>query len=1853
MMKLLQLFTLCLLSMATFAQTALGQDTVDLSQLPTSLTPQTSYTVSVPYTASVDRDIAVEFWKGGAWVTAKTTTVTAGSGTASVTLTLATAPVEGTDYLWKANIRPVGTDWTQNLNGGVVENVVVSLPVTEDTIDLTELPTSMPPQSSYTVTVPYTALESRDIALSLYKGGIWQTGLTQTVAAGRHTASFTLNLGSQAAEDTDYEWRCGIRPVGADWTQNLDAGTIDNVVVSSGSSGGGSGNGAWIESGGMVVIEAENVDLTSDWVARPSTHGAANAMGGSLGDGWLEWTGAQYYGNTQTEAQAVAILTFEFEITNPGDYYFRWRSKQYNNVGSGDAGNDSYVSLTSGTPVAGYQDFGQFHKVWVQSQQAWSWQTTFEPHHGEHYANNLVRRHYEAGTHTIRLAARSPGHAIDRIVLHRTDVPFNQATFESAAESERAAGIGDTITYRATEDFPTLNIYGTEARGTVQVNPGAGAVNYDDTVFASATRTFDGPTGTYDIDLTTWVEYDGESTYRLLVNGSQVASYQNPQVTEATDLTPNTHTWSNIVLTQGDSITVQSNAHSNNIIPEAGPPNGFAWARGRWEQIELTFVSVNVGIPTVDAGPDQSVSTTQGSATLNGTASDNGSITNYAWTQVSGPNTATLSGQSTVDLTASNLISGTYTFRLTVTDNESNTASDDAIVHVVSTGNGAVAITGDLMQWHNVILTMNGPNSSESATPNPFKDYRMNVTFTHPNSGLSYTVPGYFAADGNAGQTGATSGGKWRAHLCPDHAGQWTYSVSFRSGTDVAVNNSLSAGTAFAGLDGKTGSFTVVATNKTGRDHRGKGRLQYDGTRYLKFAGSGEAFLKTGADAPENFLNYTEFDNTYTHGANYLKDWSAHVGDWNAGDPTWHGTKGKGIIGAINYLASEGQNVFSFLTYNAGGDSKDVWPYVSHTNPLQFDCSKLDQWDIVFSHGDKMGMYLHFKTQERENDDLDGPGSAYALDGGNVGTERKLYYRELIARFGHHLALNWNLGEENTQSTSQRQAMAQYFRDTDPYGHNIVLHTYPGEWEQVYRPLLGSASELTGASIQTNYNTVHSRTLQWLNESTAAGKVWVVANDEQGPASHANPPDNGWPGYTGSTTPSQKQMRWQTVWGNYMAGGAGIELYAGYQNPQSDLTLDDFRSRDRMWDYCRHANTFFTEHLPFWEMANANSLIGNTSNNNDKYCFAKTGEYYAIYLPNGGTTNLNLSGATGTFDILWYDPRNGGALQAGTVSSVIGGSNVSVGNAPSSTTDDWAILVVKQGLGTGLLVDAGAAKTIILPTNQVTLNGSSSDDGTITSRLWTQISGPNTAALSGQTSNTLQASSLIAGSYVFRLTVTDNDSNTAYDQTTVTVEVDSAPSITTSSLPDGTVSASYSQTLAASGGNPQLAWSIIEGSLPTGLSINSSGVISGTPTATGLSVFKVQTQDANGDTDDAVFSIKVVEVTTSTKTFNPTDDAFIEWSTPYNTTQLKIENGSRVGYMKFNITGITTQVESAVLSMRVAGDSGNGTIRFYLGSHNNWTEATITTANRPAKGAQVGSMTGSFSNNTTYQADITSMLNGSGDGVYTLVIEMDSGGNDAWFSSTEGANPPSLVVNYSDGSTDEIPVANAGADKAITLPTNQVLINGSGTDDGSISSYAWSQVMGPNTASLSGAFSAKLIATGLIAGEYAFVLTVTDNTANEDSDMVIVVVNPAVGSGSAYTNWASNQFAGLSGGATNPLAAFDASYMGNGLPNGLIYAMGGNPHEANNDIRAMLPEARGDRVEFTLPDSIPAGVSVRLYQASDLTAVSPWSETHVRNSNGTWTPSLSSSANGDGTSTFTLPLGGGSTGFYLLDFSAE
>jgi hypothetical protein len=92
--------------------------------------------------------------------------------------------------------------------------------------------------------------------------------------------------------------------------------------------------------------------------------------------------------------------------------------------------------------------------------------------------------------------------------------------------------------------------------------------------------------------------------------------------------------------------------------------------------------------PLVNAGVDVVEYLPANSAVCNGSASDpDGEVTAFAWSQVSGPSTATLANKTTKSLTASSLKAGTYTFRLKVTDNKGAYANDDVKVIINSTTN--------------------------------------------------------------------------------------------------------------------------------------------------------------------------------------------------------------------------------------------------------------------------------------------------------------------------------------------------------------------------------------------------------------------------------------------------------------------------------------------------------------------------------------------------------------------------------------------------------------------------------------------------------------------------------------------------------------------------------------------------------------------------------------------------------------------------------------------------------------------------------------------------------------------------------------------------------------------------------------------------------------------------------------------------------------------------------------------------------------------------------------------------------------------------------------------------------------
>ena len=592
-----------------------------------------------------------------------------------------------------------------------------------------------------------------------------------------------------------------------------------------------------------------------------------------------------------------------------------------------------------------------------------------------------------------------------------------------------------------------------------------------------------------------------------------------------------------------------------------------------------------------------------------------------------------------------------------------------------------VKLEGEFKKWHRITLNFEGPQTDELAEVNPFLDYRLDVTFV--NGDITYVVPGFFAADGNAAESSATGGNIWQVRFTPDAIGEWNYTASFNKGDEIAVSESIKGEESAGFMDGQSGSFTITDSDKSGRDNRAKGRLNYIGESYLQFEETKEYFIKLGVDAPENLLGYADFD-APTNALDFLKKWKPHAKDFieDARSFVWKEGKGKNLLGAINYLASEELNVFSFLTFNVDGDDRNIFPYLlkkpvaeyeayasekknkeaweSFFHKTRLDVSKLDQWERIFEYAETLGMFLHFKTNETETDHL--------MDKGAFGIEGKLYYRELIARFGHHLSLNWNLGEENDQPTEEVLKVANYLQRLDPYNHHMVMHTFPNKDDR-YEDFIGDKSPLTGASLQLSdpeFSDVHPRVLKWRDKSNVTGKKWALSVDEPGKANIALLPDD--------EDPEHNLARARAMWGTLMAGGFGVEWYFGYSSPNSDLTCEDFRSRDLFWDQNRHALNFFKNHIPFWEMEPKDELI--LGGNKDVYCFAKENEIYAIYLPmETETISLDIGNSGKIFSVHWYDPRNGGDLHEGSVKRLTANGVVSIGYPPTDRDKDWVIVL--------------------------------------------------------------------------------------------------------------------------------------------------------------------------------------------------------------------------------------------------------------------------------------------------------------------------------------------------------------------------------------------------------------------------------------------------------------------------------------------------------------------------------------------------------------------------------------------------
>jgi hypothetical protein len=327
------------------------------------------------------------------------------------------------------------------------------------------------------------------------------------------------------------------------------------------------------------------------------------------------------------------------------------------------------------------------------------------------------------------------------------------------------------------------------------------------------------------------------------------------------------------------------------------------------------------------------------------------------------------------------------------------------------------------------------------------------------------------------------------------------------------------------------------------------------------------------------------------------------------------------------------------------------------------------------------GIQLQFVFEENENDQL-------SVAGGGVGhgltLERKLYYREMVARFAHHQALIWVIGDESNywDEYATMEALASEIRALDPYRHPIAFHSkhpcigcpeaYPTIIEQ-YSPYFWFDS-FEATAYQTVPNGYNISTVL-LCSGQASTRKWAHYGDEQ--SLYALPSN-------------LDENRRKTLWGNLMGGGAGVAWYPGFndlnQYPPGtslcdyfDIAVEDFRLFENYFLQTKIAIDIFQEELPFLEMTANNGLASPSPQGN--YVFHRPEDpgqgikaIYAVYRGTGSECNLTIG--PGEHSVEWHNPRSEGEPLAGP--ALLGPGEVQLAPPEQDPGMDWLAIVRQQ-----------------------------------------------------------------------------------------------------------------------------------------------------------------------------------------------------------------------------------------------------------------------------------------------------------------------------------------------------------------------------------------------------------------------------------------------------------------------------------------------------------------------------------------------------------------------------------------------
>ena len=362
------------------------------------------------------------------------------------------------------------------------------------------------------------------------------------------------------------------------------------------------------------------------------------------------------------------------------------------------------------------------------------------------------------------------------------------------------------------------------------------------------------------------------------------------------------------------------------------------------------------------------------------------------------------------------------------------------------------------------------------------------------------------------------------------------------------------------------------------------------------------------------------------------------------------------------------------------------------------------------------------------------------------------------------------------------------------------------------------------------------------------------------------------------------------------------------------------------------------------------------------------------------------------------------------------------------------------------VVNAGVDQSVNLPLSQLLLTGTSSDaDGTITSRTWTKVTGP-TVTMTNANTSILTLTNITSGTYVFQLSVQDNDGATSADQVTIYVYA------------AGAVSREFDVNITWATNKQGGTWNDF---------VTTSGGIVGNSTTL---------IDNNNISSTVAVSI-TAPFQDGTNNHGVTPGLY-----PNNVMQYYLRSTqTKVGALKISGLKLNYLYDLAILSSNVDVWYPSDTRLTVSGQ-----SATIN-----AKG------------NANQLANFPSIApNANGEITITVAPATTASTNVGVINALVIKERPPLVNNVP-------PVVNAGPDRQVTLPLSQLQLTGTASDpDGTIASLLWTKVSGP-AVTLANTTTSILTLTNILAGTYVFQLRAQDNGGAATTDQATVIIYPA------------------------------------------------------------------------------------------------------------------------------------------------